>query len=221
MFIILHHHQIMNSIPLIESDKINLLIDGLAEKGWATVDDFLPLEIANSLRKELNDEYEKGEFDPAGIGRKGVDWQLRPEIRSDYVKWLQPNDLTEFQQIYWTQIENFKEVINRELYLSLNNFEGHFAIYPPNSFYKKHLDSHQSVQKRFISCILYFNQDWKEEDRGKLRIYKQEDRNEVETDILPIFNRFVCMRSELIWHEVLPSEIRNRMSITGWLRREI
>ncbi|PIY08039.1 MAG: hypothetical protein COZ18_14400 [Flexibacter sp. CG_4_10_14_3_um_filter_32_15] len=215
----------MNSINLIESDKINLLIDGLADKGWATVDDFLPLEIANSLRKELNDEYENGEFDPAGIGRRGVDWQLRPEIRSDYVKWLQPNELTEFQQLYWTQIDNFKQKLNQELYLSLNNFEGHFAIYPPKSFYKKHLDNHQTAQRRFISCILYFNQDWKEEDGGKLRIYAQDnnedDKNKVETDILPIFNRFVCMRSEMIWHEILPSEKRNRMSITGWLRREI
>lgn len=211
----------MNSIPLIESDKINLLIDGLADKGWATVDDFLPLEIANSLRKELNDEYEKGEFDPAGIGRRGVDWQLRPEIRSDYVKWLQPSEMTEFQQLYWTQIDNFKQALNQELYLSLNNFEGHFAIYPPKSFYKKHLDNHQTAQRRFISCILYFNQDWKEEDGGKLRIYDKDDKNKVETDILPIFNRFVCMRSEMIWHEVLPSEKRNRMSITGWLRREI
>ncbi|WP_338764926.1 2OG-Fe(II) oxygenase [Bernardetia sp. ABR2-2B] len=215
----------MNSINLIESDKINLLIDGLTEKGWATVDDFLPLEIANSLRKELNDEFEKGEFDKAGIGRRGVDWQLRPEIRSDYVKWLQPNQLTEFQQLYWTQIDNFKQAINQELYLSLNNFESHFAIYPPKSFYKKHLDHHQTAQRRFISCILYFNQDWKKEDGGELRIYAQDDnednKNKAQTDILPIFNRFVCMRSELIWHEVLPSEKRNRMSITGWLRREI
>lgn len=210
----------MTQINLIETDKINLLLDGLAEKGWASVDDFLPLEIVNSLRKELIEEYENGEFDAAGIGRRGVDWQLRPEIRSDYVKWLQPNELTPIQQNYWNQIDIFRQALNQEFYLSLNNFEGHFAIYPPKSFYKKHLDNHKSAQRRFISCILYLNQDWKEEDAGKLRIYRQENQDEIETDILPIFNRFVCMRSELIWHEVLPSQTRNRMSMTGWLRRE-
>lgn len=193
------------------------IINELCEKSWTMVDNFLPSELIESLNQELTEEYENGEFRQAGIGRKGVNWQLRPEVRSDYVKWLEIDNLTVSQQNYFNTIEELRKNINENLFLSLNFFESHFAVYPHNSFYKKHLDNHAGSNKRYISCILYLNKDWKEEDNGKLRIYQEDDF----TDILPIYNRFVCMRSDVVWHEVLPTQNqRHRKSITGWLRYE-
>ena len=196
------------------------IIDDLCEKNWAVVDNFLSPQLIENLNQELTEEYENGEFRQAGIGRKGINWQLRPEIRSDYVKWLDAENLTSSQQNYFDMIEGLRKSINQNLFLSLNFFEAHFAVYPHQSFYKKHLDNHAGSNKRYISCILYLNKDWKEDDNGKLRIYKNESED-CFTDILPIYNRFVCMRSDVVWHEVLPTQNeRHRKSITGWLRYE-
>lgn len=177
------------------------------------------LQLIENLNQELTEEYENGEFRKAGIGRKGVNWQLRPEIRSDYVKWLEADHLTASQQNYINTIEELRKSINQNFLISLYFFESHFAVYPHKSCYKKHLDHHAGSNKRYISCILYLNKDWKETDNGKLRIYENEESNFI--DVLPIYNRFVCMRSDKVWHEVLPTQNeRHRKSITEWLRYE-
>lgn len=198
-------------------NREEILLDGLCEKNWTVLDDFLPLELIDSLNQELTEEYENGEFRQAGIGRKGINWQLKPEIRSDYVKWIDTDKLTSSQASYFETIEKLRMLINQNLFLSLNFFEAHFAVYPNQSFYKKHLDNHAGSNKRYISCILYLNKDWREDDNGKLRIYEEEKSTSF-VDVLPVYNRFVCMRSDIVWHEVLPTQNnRTRKSITGWL----
>jgi SM-20-related protein len=107
--------------------------------------------------------------------------------------------------------------INRELFLGLFDFEGHMAIYPPGSFYRKHLDQFQDVAQRKVSAILYLNDGWQAEDGGQLRIYLEESADSDSIDVLPRGGTLVCFLSERFYHEVLPAT-RERLSVTGWFR---
>lgn len=196
--------------------KLAKIIDDIAEKGWSAVDNFLPDEEISAILKEQTALFNEGAFRKAGIG-KGDSFQVRPEIRGDHVMWIEPNEASERVKTYLNKVEALRQILNQEFYAGLKSFECHFAMYPPDSFYKKHLDQFKQVRYRIITCILYLNKNWTYEDGGLLRIYKDGENEDQYVDIIPQAGTFVCFKSADIYHEVL-STSRQRYSITGWLR---
>lgn len=195
-------------------DVFGRIVDCVADRGWSVTPDFLPRPATAALLEEEKRLWKLGAFKAAAIGR-GPEQVLKPEIRSDRIAWLDPAELTPATDAYCDVLKVLRDRLNGELYLGLRSFEGHFAAYPPGSFYKRHLDQHRNTPHRIVSCILYLNEGWLPSDGGHLRIYE----NERCFDIAPEAGTFVCFRSDLIEHEVLPTN-RTRFSITGWLRRE-
>jgi len=194
---------------------LNNISDSIAEHGWVVVDHIFPDIFMDEMISEANQYWEEGEFRKAGVG-VGDALQVRPEIRSDRVFWLDEHQLTKTQQQYWDVIAQIRSELNQQFFLNAKSFEAHFAVYPPGSFYKKHLDQFKEVRHRVITCLLYLNEDWKPEHGGQLRVYDAENP-EIFTDVLPEKGRFVCFRSDTIYHEVLPAN-RERFSLTGWIR---
>lgn len=139
---------------MIHDQLTHRIIDDLAEKSWSVSNNYFEPDFLEKLIAEEKAMWEEGSFRKARVGA-GDQKQLRPEIRSDHVLWLEEDDLTDLQQEYWNRILQLRNDINKELYLGLNGYEAHFAVFPPNSFYKKHLDQFAAVKERTISCILY------------------------------------------------------------------
>lgn len=107
-----------------------------------------------------------------------------------------------------------RHFLNHALYLSLHEFETHFAIYQPGSFYKKHVDQFQSTKNRKISCVYYLNEQWQPSFGGKLNLYSPQD--ELLSEVIPLGNRLICFNSELP-HEVELTHC-TRYSIAGWMK---
>ncbi len=189
------------------------LADNLAEKGWAVSNDLFDAAFLKELLQEELLLFKSGKFKQAGIG-KGTEHKVLTEIRSDHVHWIDEENPSELQQLFLEQMEELKLFLNREFFLGLKELEFHFAVYPEGSFYKKHVDRFQRDSGRTISCVLYLNQVWTEEDGGQLRIHSDSTNL---TDIVPVFGRFVCFKSDETEHEVLPT-IKERYSITGWMK---
>ena len=184
---------------------------------YLVVDNFVDETFRKALLKEQTDLLNQGQFTKAAVG-KGDQKQVRTEIRSDEVLWMDPTALSPLQAIFWEKVEELKQVLNRRCFLGLKSFEGHFARYPIGSFYKRHVDQFHAVPHRIVTVILYLNDSWTEADGGQLRIYfPQEDGSERVEDVLPLGGRLVVFLSEEIPHEVLPTH-KERISITGWLR---
>lgn len=191
--------------------QLNQLADGIAENGYAVVDNFLNPEEVQSIQ-EL-DGFKNGllQFKKAGIG-KSQEKQINEAIRGDYIQWIKPESAEPPLQVYLTKLSELIAFVNQNLYLSLKDFEVHQTIYPIGTFYKRHLDQFKKEDHRKLSVICYLNSDWKESDGGQLRIYLENEPK----DVLPLAGRLVCFRSDLLEHEVLPAT-RERLSITGWL----
>lgn len=185
----------------------------IAQHGWTVRTDFLPLEAIASLRAEARQFWQEEEFRAAGIGRSGG-YAIRSEIRSDHIRWLDEQRPSLAQTAYWEAIEQLRQELNRELFLSLACFEAHFAIYPPGAFYQKHLDRFSDADERVISCTLYLNEAWKAEDGGQLRLYFPDGYQ----DVLPTAGTCALFRSDTFFHEVWPAT-KARFSLTGWFRR--
>jgi SM-20-related protein len=192
------------------SDKLDRVADGIAETGYAIVDDFLSADEVDSILQL--DEFKTGmlQFKKASIGRK-QEKQINEGIRGDYIEWIDRSAAPQPLQPYLTKLSELVAFVNQALFLSLKDFEVHMTIYPAGTFYKKHLDQFKKDDHRKLSVICYLNKNWKEEEGGQLRIYLEKPH-----DVLPVAGRLVCFRSDLLEHEVLPAT-RSRLSLTGWI----
>ena len=187
------------------------IADGLAEAGFAVVDDFLVnTEIDAILDLEL---FREGivNFRKAGIGKESQ-LQINESIRGDYIRWVDKNEAPPPAKVYMDRLQSLGEHLNQSLYLSLKDYEIHFTIYPPGSYYKRHLDQFKKDDHRKLSVICYLNKEWEVQHGGQLRMHLPDKA----TDILPLSGRLVCFRSDQIEHEVLPAT-RERLSLTGWM----
>lgn len=193
------------------SDKLNQVTDGIAETGYAIIDDFLSAAEVDSILQL--DEFKTGllQFKKAGIGRK-QERQINEGIRGDYIEWIDRTTAPQPLQAYLAKLNGLISFVNQTLFLSLKDYEVHMTIYPAGTYYKKHLDQFKKDDHRKLSVICYLNKDWRAEEGGQLRIYIEGGTREV----LPVAGRLVCFRSDLLEHEVLPST-RNRLSLTGWI----
>jgi SM-20-related protein len=187
------------------------IADDLAEHGYAVADQFLSQREVDAI---LNLEHFKNSaehFKKAGIG-KNNDLQINEAIRGDYIHWLDKTSVASPAKVYLDRLEDLIQFLNQSLFLSLKDFEVHMTVYPPGSYYKRHLDQFKQDDNRKLSVICYLNREWKEEHGGQLRMYLPDGN----MDFLPLAGRLVCFRSDQIEHEVLPAT-RERLSLTGWM----
>ncbi len=188
----------------------------LAEHGWCVHPDFIDMSLRDALAAETREHWQRGTFRHAGVGR-GKTLTVRPEIRSDRVLWIDPAACSVAQTAYLRHIETLRVAINRALYLGLFDFEGHLAIYPPGSFYRKHVDRFADNSRRTVSAVLYLNDDWQVADGGQLRLYNIPGTAAQPLDVPPVGGTLVTFLSDHFPHEVLPAT-RERLSLTGWFR---
>lgn len=193
--------------------SVEALLDGLAGPGWSVLPRFFPDALVARLIANCRERLEKGELFAAAIGRGGHQ-VLRRDIRGDHIHWIDEGQSAVIDH-YLSLLSVLRLHLNRELFLGLESFEGHFAQYPAGAFYRRHLDRFQDDDRRAITFMLYLNADWQPGDGGELRIHLADGRH---FDVAPRAGTLVAFRSAEIPHEVLPV-CRERLSLTGWFLR--
>jgi len=189
------------------------IVDDVAQRGWSQQDIFLPENLTRELALECRKRAAEGELAPASVGR-GVLQEVREGIRGDHIQWIEHGQAEPCDQ-YLALMDTLRQALNRGLFLGLEDYESHFAMYPPGAFYRKHVDRFRDDDKRMLSAVLYLNDAWLPEHGGHLRMYLEDG---VEYDVQPSGGCLVVFLSGDIPHEVLPST-RDRLSLTGWFRR--
>ena len=185
------------------------IVDDLAARGWSQQPVFLPEALVGALAQECR----RRASSPASVGR-GVAQEVRESIRGDRIDWLEPGASDACDE-YLQSMDHLRIALNRGLYLGLEDYECHFALYPKGAFYRRHLDRFRDDDRRAVSAVLYLNDTWQPGDGGELRMYLQDDQPR---DVAPVGGCLVTFLSGEVPHEVLPTG-RERLSLTGWFRR--
>lgn len=189
------------------------IVDDLVESGWSLQHNAVSNTLTRQLAQECHQRIEQGAFTPAGTGR-GSALAVREQTRGDHILWLDAGQSAVCDS-YLQWLDDLRQAINRSLYLGLQDFEGHFACYPPGAFYRRHLDRFRDDDRRTVTAVFFLNEDWHSEQGGALRLYLAD--GEIR-DVLPQAGTLVVFMSADLPHEVLPTE-RERLSLTGWFRR--
>lgn len=189
------------------------LEEAIFEQGFQIIDNFLNPVDCNALLATIMALYEADELCSAKVGNQ-QNTALDLRVRRDKILWLDEQSADDALKAYFAAIKAIQSTLNQAFFLGLRDFEAHFAVYNPGSFYKKHVDQFVTTQERKISCVYYLNPQWRSEFGGELVLYDKDDN--LLTKIDPIGNRLVCFRSELP-HEVLTTH-ETRFSIAGWLK---
>lgn len=198
------------------NNKIEKILKDIEDKGWSVQENFLSKALVKQLHETLTSLRQQGALKQAGIGRE-LNFHIEQSIRSDEISWFDESKLNEAQKEFLQLTQKLQDVMNEKFFLGLFELEIHFALYAPNSYYKRHLDQHKNQDTRVITLIFYLNDNWNEEDGGQLKLYLE---NEQSILIPPNSGTIVCFISADFEHEVLPAK-RERASMTGWFRKRI
>jgi SM-20-related protein len=186
-------------------------LDALAQSGWICIDNFLNEQQVENLLADIHYWQEQDAFKQAGVG-KLITHQVNTSYRKDKIKWINPENCLPATKVFIEKIKLLMGELNEGFFLSLKDFECHYAYYDKGDFYKRHSDQFNAKAHRIISTVLYLNKDWESESAGELVLYQ----NEKPITIKPLSGRLMLFKSE-IEHEVLPTK-QERNSITGWLK---
>lgn len=192
------------------------IVEDVVAQGFSVYEGFIGEALVHQLVADTRILWEQGEFESAKVGH-GAEKQSCPTVRSDRIHWLEPDELSSGQARYTATLEKLRLALNRATMVGLFEWEGHLAIYPAGSFYRRHLDVFRHARERKLSTILYLNEGWTAGDGGELRFYLNGTNREEYVDIAPRAGTLVTFWSEQFYHEVLVAH-QERMSITGWFR---
>ncbi len=185
------------------------IADGLVVHGFVCIEDALDVSLTQSLLHSTN---ESALYKNAGISSsKNV--HIDKKKRSDKIRWIDEDSAAQSQYLAFTH--GLQEYLNRTLYLGLQYYEAHFALYEQGDFYEKHLDAFKGSKNRVVTTVFYLNEEWSQEDGGELVVFDS-DGKELKR-VLPNAGTLVIFLSDKFPHEVLPTKAK-RHSIAGWFR---
>lgn len=193
------------------------IIDGLMADKYAVADDFFSVDEVAILREGILRRYNEEQFRKSAIGNQSNE-QVIGAIRGDFILWMDEENAGHEENIFFDRINDFMAYMNRRCFMGLADKEFHYAVYPPGTFYKRHLDTFKNDSRRKLSVVTYLNdENWQPEYGGELTIYTSENGSEKAIDIYPVRGRVVVFESQELEHEVKPVK-RDRLSITGWIK---
>jgi SM-20-related protein len=210
-------NHLFEAIDFVENPLYEQIISDIGKQQFSIVERFFADEEVAILRQSIQEKYEEDNFKKAAIGNR-LNETIVKSIRGDVILWIDETRADAAEKLFFNKINDLVGYLNKTCFLGILHKEFHYAIYPKDTYYKRHIDTFQNDDRRKLSFVCYLNEDgWLPENGGELVLYLNENGNEVEKMIYPFPGRVVIFESQIIEHEVKPVNTE-RLSITGWLK---
>ena len=200
---------------------VDRIVDGVRQDGYAILPHVLDDAAIAAMRAHARDLDAAGAFIAAQTGRDPEARATQVSARGDRILWLDAAAPDPTEAPVLALVEQLRVACNRSLFLGIAEHELHYAIYPPGSGYARHRDRFRDDDARVLSLVLYLNDDWREAEGGALRLHLARSGagdGGAHLDVMPRGGTLVAFLSDTFEHEV-QAAARERMSVTGWLRR--
>eukprot|EP00746_Dinoflagellata_sp_MGD_P021966 gnl/MRDRNA2_/MRDRNA2_151287_c0_seq1.p1 gnl/MRDRNA2_/MRDRNA2_151287_c0~~gnl/MRDRNA2_/MRDRNA2_151287_c0_seq1.p1 ORF type:complete len:911 (-),score=191.01 gnl/MRDRNA2_/MRDRNA2_151287_c0_seq1:16-2748(-) len=207
---------------------LNHVARALHEKSFCIIDNFLPEETIEDLRRGTHasiPEMTRGATGAAALVQDNdemLERTLNEGRRGDMIKFCNNGDMPgcpELEAAVDDLVEGLKEndlIAERLQFVDFANFPM-FSIYPGGaSRYVRHIDNDASDGRR-LTVILYLNKGWQPEHGGQLRLFDPKLTSQtVKMDVDPVFNRLLIFwADEEVPHEVMAAH-KDRAAVSIW-----
>lgn len=210
-------NHLFEAIDFVENPLYEQIISDIGTQKFSIIENFFSPEEIAILRQSLLEKYQEDAFKKSAIGNR-VNETIVKTIRGDVILWMDEAQADTAELVFFNKINSLVSYLNRTCFMGILHREFHYAIYPKNTFYKRHIDTFQNDDRRKLSVVCYLNEaGWLPENGGELVLYLDENGVETEKVIYPFPGRIVIFESQIIEHEVKPVNTK-RFSITGWLK---
>lgn len=194
------------------------IIEGIGQQHFAIVENFLPQQMVDGLRANLQQKQAEDQLKKAAIGNR-TNELIAKSIRGDFIQWMDEKQAGPIEKMFFDEVNTLIQYLNRTCFMGILHKEFHYALYPKGTYYKRHLDTFQNDDRRVLSMVFYLNNaNWQPTNGGDLVIYQNTPKGEKALHIHPSPGRLVIFESQALEHEVLPVLADERYSITGWLK---
>ncbi|WP_179337409.1 2OG-Fe(II) oxygenase [Winogradskyella ludwigii] len=206
-------NSLFEAIPFAENLLYERIISDISLQKYSIVDDFFSEDEVIALRHSLLLKHDEDAFKKSAIGNR-TNELVKKAVRGDIILWIDERAINSAEELFFNKINDLKDYLNRTCFLGINLKEFHYAIYPKDTYYKRHLDTFQNDDRRKLSFVCYLNsEDWKPENGGELVLYLDGE----DQIVYPFPGKVVIFESQELEHEVKPVNTQ-RLSITGWLK---
>eukprot|EP01080_Neovahlkampfia_damariscottae_P006300 gene6300-10306_t len=208
--------------------------DDLLIKGYSKIDNFLKEDCFTNLKKEIIDLEKTMKEEPSTETNTKTGETILIDKNPILARKIKITDEDA------NTCKNYIQNLSTELSKGLNEFLPKLKLTPAKKeldFNKiacccgegvklpKHFDNggYDPDDYRKLTAILYFNEEWKEEYGGILRLYPYSKSTSEFVDYLPIANRLVLFYSDYMVHEVMKTTKKlqqKRYTMTVWLSTE-
>lgn len=214
------------AMPRLSSESLS----ELTSSGYVIIDNFLPGDLQEALRKDVSNLRQNSKFKVAKIGQDSTN-ALNTEIRVAETCFVGPTKLldcpNEDRSTLYTILDQIRQDLPQPLDTTLSEFL--YAYYPSGGFYRRHRDAipgSASILRKY-SLLLYLNKDWTDQAGGKLRLHKDSGGDFLPPgedpkfqDVDPLGGTLVLFESDKLPHEVLDTQAE-RIAIVGWYNRPV
>ena len=198
------------------ANSLQTVSDELRACGVAVWDDALDTATGLTIRIDVLALHNRGRFRLAGVGRTRT---VRPEIRSDEVCWLLPEEADDGGAfgnspglgMLRDLLTNVGAFMSKDVFVRLGSLEMFASHYPAGAFYAPHVDRFAGSNERILTFVYFLNPGWTKEHGGELRIF-----GDAPQTIEPRQGRLVLFHTPELLHEVLKTS-HCRFALTGWL----
>jgi SM-20-related protein len=206
-------------------------LEVLNTQGYVIVDNFIPEDLQQALRDDVQSLRKESQFAIAKIGQDATN-TLNTNIRVAETCFLGPSKLqnqpnSAREQMYKVLDQLRSDLPNQPLDKNLSELL--YAYYPQGGFYRRHRDAipGSASTLRKYSLLLYLNQDWRAENGGQLRMHFDSGGDELPPgespnyrDVDPTGGTLVLFESDKVPHEVLDTNTE-RVAVVGWYNRPV
>ena len=224
-------------------------LSDLDKQGYIILKDWLPKDLTQELRDDINHLRSKQKFNIAKIGQDSTN-SLNTDIRIAETCFLGESKLqdvpSQARNKLYTILDDLRanlsgneildecdtstgELVKAAPALDKSLSELLYGYYPTGGFYRRHTDSvvGSASVLRSYSLLLYLNNEWKESDGGYLRVHLDSGKDFLPdgekpnfVDVEPKGGTLVLFKSDKIPHEVLDTQ-SERMAVIGWYNRPL
>lgn len=181
----------------------------LKNNGWSAIDDYLPSPQVYELLNDLINIKNTNSLQSLN----SQETNTGPTEINNFILLNSQVDPTSSQWHYIHQIEKLRYFLNREDHFDLSNMVLTAFLSSP-SFYQELVDNIDQEMNKFLTVVLFLNQNWQPRNGGQLRLYLKHKF----IDIEPIGGRLVTYFSNNFHHEILPFR-QDHFSLSGWFNK--